>query len=1435
VLLSTGGYKGTQQRRRRRRLHEGKAYQPGVPTGPRNAAAVARHEENHPATKAVEVPTSVRREHEGRVSQPGVPGHRRFGAKLDLPFSNLLGLGTLAPSTPLGTAEQAYLDGGQNLSPRQRSYLRATAGGEGLALVERARVQGLSGHENLKEVDDLTNAILAATGVGDLAALVGKGGAEEAASVAAGSAAKDATAAAEKDAATTGIRAAFEKAGARKAAATTAVKQAAKDAEPEVVQQAREKGEAAARAFADRTPEGVKQAAKVGTKAVAWPFRHPILAPVALQVPTALIKREPGAVEAGFDGSGTYAHVIGAIGGAASHINPILGEAVTLPASVFPSAYLAGKAGVSAASGDPAELDALLKQWKETGVLPDLAQGDVSGALGNLGEHPLYGALEASGALNAAGRLGGAAARGLPGEFGDLSRPDLPVRGTNVSLNREYSRDALRQAIQRAYDHTPHGKEARADTARGRHYLKEAANRHSSGQEAIRREHAHEDVTALQNVLPRRGPRLKVRGHIVGKLDRHSAEVVNLAVERIIQHPETFSKDLSDYKDLLEKARDARTKDGKPALDKREAKANKELVAQIDSALKRAHPGHVVDAAEAFIKLQEPILSELVDLGLLTKDQAAKASATSFARVHLGAEHGEPENLYRDLEAQIKSTRQGLRAEARAHLAPPDEVGRPGGFAGAVRTAKSRLQTAEGGYVQAERDYARLRATISKSAKEARTEKVDVTGDVADRILYGNRIEGGDRSAGPLNRLTVAQRAVEEGKRRVEVAKVELRETQAALEKEAKALARRLKVRTAPMEALLKHHRNVGAQLLNEHGYPLSLQEIEAEMHDRGIEPPGFLSHRAPANSDFYQPSFGGATLEKGGRTGKAVVSGSQLGGVDSLVRQLRRSRGLVDRARAWNKAVDRFGVEVKEVDTAADAKKAQADPARYGLDPATKPTPVPRYPFMARKGEIEGALENQSPSVAEDSAGATLARAIDDAQHGALPKDAKVVFMPEAVVKQLRADAEPSPGGLKAMQAVTTGFKRTVLPFSPSFYIGNGLDNLIRTVLSGANPAHFALGVKAAHALSAEQRAELLAGAHYASVDAIAPHRTVDAVVTGYDPLSKGVRSFAEWSHKHGWKQAAVKAGPRLFSAFSHYLLTTNALLSEKLPQYGVLGKSVLKDIRKTQGSWAKAITHLDEAVQEFAKGAENPDRMIQLQKDLERVYGNYTRMSPGARKVWSTITPFWLWTRAAYKFTYLTMPANHSIATGLLAASANATRSEREQYGLDKEGKEPVPEYYQGIPLPDGGVLPLANYNSFDYSSDPYEAISSLTVPQIKSVVEAIGGKTWKGDEVKGGNRAKAALWAAASSFVPLMNDLTEEGEEGSRHLAPHLSLPHPVSAAKVQQSREPWETISIPQSDTEGESGSFGSGSSFGESWANRSEASAGQAFGEAWADR
>ena len=257
-------------------------------------------------------------------------------------------------------------------------------------------------------------------------------------------------------------------------------------------------------------------------QAVALPAKRPLTAPLAAQVPAFLASGgDPKEFVRALEGKGTFATASSSLADVASHISPVLGEAVNLPATVLPSAFLTGKAGLNAAKGDPAELDALLKQWEETGLLPALAKGDTGAALKALENQPLYSALEASGAASVLGRGAGTLARGATGDrLGGLARPDLPILGTPINIKRRYSRDLVRQGIQRAFDHiqgarshekgdatlqavldhldeapplsdehlqallekyrggeaqTGQGRRGiRADTFRGRHYLKEA-------------------------------------------------------------------------------------------------------------------------------------------------------------------------------------------------------------------------------------------------------------------------------------------------------------------------------------------------------------------------------------------------------------------------------------------------------------------------------------------------------------------------------------------------------------------------------------------------------------------------------------------------------------------------------------------------------------------------------------------------------------------------------------------------------------------------------------------------------------------------------------------------------------------------------------------------------------------------------------------------
>jgi len=1296
---------GTTRQRRRRgnriAQHEGRTPLPDVPTGDRNRAATERARAEVTPTTAAQIPTSLRREHEGRVNQPGVIGKRRFGRALYLPQSPLsgLGLGLEDSINPTIAGQQAY-ESGAPLTPTQRGYIHGIYGKPTLDAVEHLRAQGRD--EALKEPADLTNAVLALSGIGDLAAIAGKGAADVAADAAAGGAAREATGAASEKAASNAVRDAFAKVGAKRAAAADAVKQAVRDAEPDAVKAAREKGQQAAHAFADRVPTPVKVAGKAGARVASYPIRHPILSPIALQIPTAAIHRNPGALEAGFTGEGNYAGLLNAVGNALSPI-PLAKEAITLPSTVIPSIYLTGKAAYNAANGNSAELQNLLDQWRQTGLLPHLAEGDTKGALEALEHHPLYSGLEASGALNAAGRVAGAGLRAVPGvHVADVGpRPDVEIPGSRVAVDRgNYSRDVLRNLAQRAFDNSKWA-QPKPGTHRATHFAKEAASRAAADAERTRRTHSRERLLELKKALPKKGLR---------RIDRKSAEVVHLAVERILRDPSSFTDDAAAYKELIDRAAEE-TRDGKPRLNKAQLKRNRDISKALGRVVKAEKNGHLavrtVESADKFIAIQHEILDELVDLKLITPERAAKASAIPYARIYMDAGYG----VSHEDAAHIEDLRGELKGLELENASPED------------------------------------RAKIQEIKR-----------------LHGNE------------------------------------------------------------------------QLLDSEGHPLSTEAIHTHMAASHIEPPGFLSHKAPTAGDFYRPSFGGSGLDKGARSGESVLAGMHQGGVEALVRQLRRSQGLVDRARAWHDQMSQFGIEVPNVETWDDAKRVIEDPTHFGFPEGTRLAAVPRYPFASTADEIEGALQHQDPVSIEEAAGQHLA---DQITHPETIKPGQYLFVDRKAAEILRQDAEGSGTGLKAIQAATNVFKRAVLPFSVSFYIGNVFDNYMRTIMGGATPLDFYAGVKGKRALSTERLEQVKPGAHYSSVDELAPHRGVQNVVTGGNKLAQSVRDAAEWSHKHGAAQAAVKFLPQVVGRLSHYLLATNALLSESLPSYGILGKQIRQDIRATQGSWLKSVRLTDDIVKDWAKGVDDPAKRVRLQKNLEQTLGNYTQMSPEARRVLSNVVPFWTWMRAAYKYVYVTMPAHRSIQTGFLAAAAAADQVEREQYGLEKYGKEPLPGWLQGsIPLANGGVVPTANYNSFGYASEPLEAASKASFAQFSSVLEALKGQQYNGKPIEGEeNRLIAALWGLGTSGLPGVNDLFEQ-EGGHVTFHPHVSVPHSYDKSFVQYLREPKETITVPK-EQESESG-FGhfegsAGQSFGESWGDRAEASSGASFAEAWANR
>jgi len=566
------------------------------------------------------------------------------------------------------------------------------------------------------------------------------------------------------------------------------------------------------------------------------------------------------------------------------------------------------------------------------------------------------------------------------------------------------------------------------------------------------------------------------------------------------------------------------------------------------------------------------------------------------------------------------------------------------------------------------------------------------------------------------------------------------------------------------------HHPDHG--VVDAQGNPLSLDKITAEMQRHGIEAPGFLTHRARTDSAggaWYRALFPERqSLPKQARTGAATAHGTYDASYRALVEQAARSQSIVDATGGFDGLIGQFGLKAPDgVKNMSQAHDALRNPDRYGFNPPPDVPlrPIRIAPFLALKRELEAAKEHQgllnpenSPAL-ENVAAQALAEATRD---GSGP----VAYVPETLFKRMEEHFRPTASYEKAAQAANTAFKGAVLPFSPSFYIGNAVDNWMRFALGGHGPSDILLGRKISKQIPEGARESIIPGAGYGSFKRVQTYR--DARQFEGTPLAGVARTLHAVRETPGPKQAV-----NLFDATRDFLLEANSKLFERLPQYGALGKEARRDLQASSGHWHHALMVSDGAMKDLVKGLRHTDKQIQYAKAVEEVFGNWGKNSPFARHVLTNLVPFWMWGRASIRFVLLTLPAHHPIKTGLLAAAAEMTEEERKRFGLDKYvGDEPLPGFLQGnVPSGSGVTRNLSKYTSFGTFSDLPEFLGRMFFAQGAGPIQALQGLDWKGDKLAKADgtpagdeeRVKAALLTMGEQFIPGFNLAQGLGEPG------------------------------------------------------------------------
>jgi hypothetical protein len=620
---------------------------------------------------------------------------------------------------------------------------------------------------------------------------------------------------------------------------------------------------------------------------------------------------------------------------------------------------------------------------------------------------------------------------------------------------------------------------------------------------------------------------------------------------------------------------------------------------------------------------------------------------------------------------------------------------------------------------------------------------------------------------------------------------------------------------------------HMGADYHPEHGVvdaqgsPLSLHEIEAEMKRHGIEPPGFLSHRPNTRGggaffrNFYPER---QRLPNQRRTGESAAGGTYDASYEALVEQAARSRSVADAATAFDEMVKRFGKQPpRSVQNMNDAWAVLRDPEHHGvhLPPGVDFVPFRTAPFLALRQEIDaaakhqGLLDPQQEAVLEQ----LPSKAIAEAQR---PGPGPVVLMPKLVVTRLEEHTQRLPTGLKAAQAATSAFKSAILPTSPSWVFGNVLDVGIRSMLAAIGPFDVALGRKLATGKTAFGRQvgeplpvgaqeSIVTGSHFSSFEHVQTYR--DARQFADSRLAPLARALGTVRRTPGPKQ--------LINTYLRYrdaIFAWNSRFFERLPQYGAIGKEARRDVQAMTGRWHHALMLGDGALQDLAKGLHDTDRQIAYAKAVEEVFGNWGKNGPEARRLLTSVAPFWMWARASTRFVLLTMPAHHPIATGLIAAAAEMTQEEREQFGLDKFGNAPIVPFLQGgLPI-NGGVSPWARYSSAGVFADYPGFLANVVLPQVSGPLQALQGLDWKGERlvdsegrpVSDPDKVRIALATQLEAMVPFLG-LYQRVQSGGLDKAFNPAHAYPPETVEYLRSLGESKQITVPATGSGGSSSS------------------------------
>lgn len=563
--------------------------------------------------------------------------------------------------------------------------------------------------------------------------------------------------------------------------------------------------------------------------------------------------------------------------------------------------------------------------------------------------------------------------------------------------------------------------------------------------------------------------------------------------------------------------------------------------------------------------------------------------------------------------------------------------------------------------------------------------------------------------------------------------------------------------------------KHISDRIVGPHGKSFTPNEIRAHMAAARAEGEPFISDPAYVSQQPYLRSSGAyfkrwnprVGIQTGQRTGKAVTQGTIDAHPTTLIDQAARTQSLLSADKAFSDHIDQFAYRRSDgkVFTAGTKKKVME--MKRGLEAHGSPVQWRAVRLNPLGAEPE-ALDHLLNSTAHDEHTATqgVHKLLQDAYEGADNGKGPWALIPEQVAaragefqKLLGAQA-----GVKAIQKATSIFRKVVLQ-RPSFITGNNFEATVRGVLKGALPGtpDYFMMRRILDALPETQRDSILqgviGGGHMHMVSSAHVRRTVDQ-------LGDGRIARASQGVAHTVPARLITSA---WDHWNHLLFETINARIERQFRIALAGKAARQQLFPQ-----KLLVLSNKAVAEAAHGLTDTATQRLLGREVDRAYGQYDKFSPEMRRWLMLYTPFAAWIANSIRFVLQTLPRDHPVVTGLVAAAAQTSDDWRKAHGLtqiNSKGVKQVPGFLQGtIPGGDGSYLrAFTRYTPAGFWSDPLASAGGAIMPQLNGVEAAFAGTDWKGTPLKDKStlgRLDEAFKEAAAEIVPGLGQYQQIG---------------------------------------------------------------------------